>query len=103
MKFPFHFLRLSIQVKNQDIRDGPISNLFRNDFWGQDITLPDSHKSFRPLTVLSFRVNFSINGLQPFGYHATNVVIYAAVCILMWNLASLWLSSDGWLRFLESS
>ena len=33
------------------------SQLWVNDFWGQDITTEGSHKSYRPITVLSFRLN----------------------------------------------
>ena len=43
-------------VNNNDIRgETPLSNLFHNDFWGTRLTHPSSHKSYRPLTVLSFR------------------------------------------------
>jgi hypothetical protein len=30
--------------------------LLKHDFWGQDISKSDSHKSYRPLTTLSFRL-----------------------------------------------
>ncbi len=30
-------------------------NLFRHDFWGRDVRSPKSHKSYRPLTVLTFK------------------------------------------------
>jgi hypothetical protein len=46
---------------------------FKRDFWGQDITAHDSHKSYRPLTVLSLRMNHSIHGISPLGYHLVNV------------------------------
>ena len=29
--------------------------LFQNDFWGKPMAHPDSHKSYRPLTTLTFR------------------------------------------------
>lgn len=32
-----------------------LSDLFQNDFWGKNIFEKDSHKSWRPLTILSFR------------------------------------------------
>jgi hypothetical protein len=35
--------------------------MWKNDFWGQDITKEDSHKSYRPLTVLTFRLNYLIH------------------------------------------
>ena len=33
----------------------PITALLRNDFWGKDMCDNSSHKSYRPLTTLSFR------------------------------------------------
>ena len=81
--------------KNPDIRNGSIFNLLRNDFWGQDIKLVDSHKSFRPVTVLSFRINYSIHGLEPYGYHAVNIIIYAFSCMSFWRFTSQWLDADG--------
>ena len=30
--------------------------LLRHDFWGQDIAKADSHKSYRPLTTITFRL-----------------------------------------------
>ena len=42
-------------VNNKDIRpDQPITNLLRHDFWGNKLT-NKSHKSYRPLTVLTYR------------------------------------------------
>jgi hypothetical protein len=34
--------------------------LWVNDFWGQNLTSEGSHKSWRPLTVLSFRLNAAV-------------------------------------------
>lgn len=33
----------------------PVWDLLRNDFWGKPMSDPTSHKSYRPLTVLTFR------------------------------------------------
>ena len=41
---------------NQDVTgEKPLLNLFSNDFWGRSMTSFNSHKSYRPITVLSFR------------------------------------------------
>eukprot|EP00775_Hariotina_reticulata_P006105 gene6105-6343_t len=44
-------------ISNGDVTSdsNSISGLFKHDFWGQDITSQQSHKSYRPLTVLMFR------------------------------------------------
>ncbi|XP_068220759.1 protein O-mannosyl-transferase TMTC4-like isoform X1 [Palaemon carinicauda] len=70
-------------VNNNDIRkETPLSNLFYNDFWGTRLTHPSSHKSYRPLTVLSFRLNYSWGVLEPFSYHAVNIILHCLVSIL---------------------
>ena len=76
----------------------PLRSLFLNDFWGTDISRDDSHKSYRPLTVLSFRMDHSIYGLDPFGYHTTNVIIYVCSCIAVYAVATQWLSGTGTVR-----
>ncbi|XP_049821473.1 protein O-mannosyl-transferase TMTC1-like [Aethina tumida] len=60
----------------------PISHVFANDFWGTPMADVASHKSYRPLTVLTFRANYVMFGLQPTWFHTTNVVLHAAACIL---------------------
>ena len=43
-------------TNNRDVLpETPLSEIFRNDYWGQRVTSPSSHKSYRPITVLTFR------------------------------------------------
>ena len=43
-------------TRNPDLRpETPLSEIWTHDFWGTPIHLNHSHKSYRPLTVLSFR------------------------------------------------
>lgn len=42
-------------VHNEDIQTTPLIDIFKNDFWGTKLTHKQSHKSYRPLTILSFR------------------------------------------------
>lgn len=70
-------------VNNNDIRsETPLGNLFHNDFWGTRLTHPSSHKSYRPLTVLSFRLNYVWGALEPLSYHAVNIVLHCLVSIM---------------------
>jgi hypothetical protein len=55
-------------------------DLIRNDFWGTPMSSPSSHQSFRPVTVLTFRWNHQLHGLEPFGYHLVNVLLHVCVC-----------------------
>lgn len=41
-----------------------------------------SHKSYRPLTVLTFRLNYLFSELSAASYHLLNVVFHAIVCVL---------------------
>ncbi|PSN56373.1 Transmembrane and TPR repeat-containing protein 3 [Blattella germanica] len=46
-------------TQNKDVLGlSPISHVFRNDFWGTAMSDINSHKSYRPLTTLTFRYVF---------------------------------------------
>ena len=70
-------------LTNMDLRpETPVLSLLKNDFWGQRMNLTDSHKSYRPVTVLTLRWNFATalrsggRGAEPFFYHAWNVGLH---------------------------
>ncbi|OQS06980.1 hypothetical protein THRCLA_00998 [Thraustotheca clavata] len=65
-------------LTNKDLRSQETSvwELFQHDFWGMNMLSEMSHKSFRPLTVFSFRINYTLGGFSPLGYHALNVVLH---------------------------
>ena len=43
-------------VNNRDVTGGtPWSSVWQNDFWGTNIRDRRSHKSYRPLTIITFR------------------------------------------------
>ncbi|KAJ8245393.1 hypothetical protein GJAV_G00270270 [Gymnothorax javanicus] len=68
---------------NQDLLpETPWINIFYDDFWGTLLTHSGSHKSYRPLCTLSFRLNRAAGGLDPWGYHLVNVGLHAAVTAL---------------------
>ena len=69
---------------NQDLRpETPIESLLWHDFWGRPINSSVSVKSYRPLTVLTYRMNFMWHGLDVEGYHAINVILHAACSALV--------------------
>ncbi|XP_058804494.1 protein O-mannosyl-transferase TMTC1-like isoform X2 [Phymastichus coffea] len=71
-------------VRNKDVlAQNPWSSLLKDDFWGTPMNDPSSHKSYRPLTTLTFRLNYLAAGLTPSWYHATNVALHAAACMLV--------------------
>ncbi|XP_075235053.1 protein O-mannosyl-transferase TMTC1-like [Lycorma delicatula] len=60
----------------------PLQNLFNNDFWGTPMGDINSHKSYRPLTTLTFRASHWIAGLTPLWFHVGNVALHTLCCIL---------------------
>lgn len=76
-----------------DIKNTSLKDLLSHDFWGQPIHLPESHKSFRPITVLTFRANFVLHGLVAWGYHAGNVIIFAITVVFMYVFSRQWMNS----------
>lgn len=43
--------------------------------------------TYRPLTTLSFALNHAVHGLAPSGYHLVNLLLHAAVSVLVLGLA----------------
>ena len=41
-----------------------------------------SHKSYRPLTVLTFRLTHSIFGLNPIPFHIGNIALHTTITLL---------------------
>ncbi|XP_064167931.1 protein O-mannosyl-transferase TMTC4 isoform X1 [Anguilla rostrata] len=72
-------------INNKDLKpDTPLSNIWRNDFWGSNLSSNTSHKSYRPLTVLTFRLNYLLaGGLHPVGFHVINIGLHGAISVLM--------------------
>lgn len=57
-------------------------SIFRHDFWGDSIYSNISHKSYRPITIITFRWNFIFGGLDPTYYHVVNICLHGLVTIL---------------------
>ncbi|ESP04617.1 hypothetical protein LOTGIDRAFT_135841 [Lottia gigantea] len=74
--------------KNPDLLpETPVINLFYDDFWGTPLTHSGSHKSYRPLCVLTFRLNYYLGELNPWGYHLGNVLLHSLVTAIFTILA----------------
>ncbi len=76
--------------------------LFTKSFWTRPDSSPgaDDMSYYRPLANLSLYVDRKLWGLQPAGYHLTNVVINTAIvvftCLLLWEMfGSVWLAGLG--------
>ncbi|KAF8795853.1 Protein O-mannosyl-transferase Tmtc3 like protein [Argiope bruennichi] len=92
----FVFDDISAIRDNKDLRPStPLLNIFFNDFWGTPIRKEHSHKSYRPLCVLTFRINYAMHQLNPWGYHLFNIILHVFVCVLYLRMCQLFLPSTA--------
>jgi tetratricopeptide (TPR) repeat protein len=73
----------------------PTTEVFKRDFWGTPMNQPASHKSFRPVTTLSFRLNYLLSQLDTYWYHVTNVVLHGIVSGLVTKMSAFVFRGDG--------
>lgn len=69
-------------VQNPDVIGVNVSfqQLFNHDFWGYNITDTSSHKSYRPLTILTFRMEYLMNnGLNAARMKMTNLLLHCII------------------------
>ena len=79
-------------VRNPDLSESSnftqaLSNIFSHDFWGESLTSGSSHKSYRPLTTLTFWFQKQI--FEPgatFHFHLVNVLFHAVNCVLVFSI-----------------
>ena len=82
---------------NKDVDPGAssLADIFSHDFWGSSISSKTSHKSYRPLTVLSFRLTFWLaGGREPFHFHLINVLLHPLVCLILLEVLNNWFSQS---------
>lgn len=54
----------------------PWKQIVSNDFWGTPLVDSGSHGSYRPLCVLTYKLNHLFGGFKPIGYHLVNVLLH---------------------------
>jgi hypothetical protein len=57
--------------------------VFQNPYWPKDW----GGDGYRPLTILAFKIEWVLSGGKPFLFHATNIVLYAFVSLLVFLIA----------------
>ncbi|XP_030238584.1 protein O-mannosyl-transferase TMTC2 isoform X3 [Drosophila navojoa] len=82
-------------LANADVSGGSSwQRSFGNDFWGTPLTDSGSHGSWRPLTVLSFRLNYLLaGGFAPWGFHLGNNLLHCVATALVVRVARTLLAS----------
>lgn len=87
-------------VENDSLtRNGATWHAFTKDFWESEEQTGTSDY-YRPIVTLSYILDRSLFGLEPAGYHRTNVLIHAGVAGLLFLLltdfgVSLWTAALG--------
>uniref|UniRef100_A0A670YMP9 dolichyl-phosphate-mannose--protein mannosyltransferase n=1 Tax=Pseudonaja textilis TaxID=8673 RepID=A0A670YMP9_PSETE len=78
-------------INNKDLRaETPLGDLWHHDFWGNKLNSNTSHKSYRPLTVLTFRINYLLaGGFHPFGFHIINIILHCIISVLIVDVFSI--------------
>ncbi|XP_073899142.1 protein O-mannosyl-transferase TMTC4 isoform X3 [Castor canadensis] len=78
-------------VNNKDLQaDTPLGDLWHHDFWGSRLSSNTSHKSYRPLTVLTFRINYYLSGgFHPMGFHVVNILLHGGISVLLVDVFSV--------------
>ncbi|KAF4716312.1 hypothetical protein FOZ62_031359 [Perkinsus olseni] len=74
--------------KNKDVTGSPEEwswyGLLRHDYWGLDMFSGEwTHKSFRPVTTFTFRLNYLTSGLDTSMFHVTNVLLHSLASLLI--------------------
>ena len=73
-------------VDNAHVRSlAGVATVFTTSSWAGagDASVP----MYRPLTTLSYSLNYALGGLDPLGFHLSNVLLHAVVCVLVLLLA----------------
>jgi len=78
---------------NELIRSISPMEIFGNPFW-RGFATEGSGTYYRPLVILSYSLDFACSGLEPVGYHLSNVMFHALTAFLVFLLARRLIRSD---------
>jgi Flp pilus assembly protein TadD len=102
LRYGFVWDDRTLILNNPFLDRANVGQILTGEFWNN----PGVERSsgamsyYRPLANLSVYLDRKVSGLNPTGYHLTNVVVNAAVvffmCLLLWELfGSVWLAGLG--------
>jgi protein O-mannosyl-transferase len=84
-------------VRNKDVTS--TESVWAHDFWGARLNDTASHKSYRPLTTLMFRLESRYFGLNPTQMKCMNFGLHLAITLLLLPLQAALKFKDQRLRF----
>jgi tetratricopeptide (TPR) repeat protein len=66
---------------------GQWGSLWRKDYWHRDAGVEIRRDLlYRPVAILTYRLDHAVHGLRPFGYHLVNLLLHVAVTLLVYRL-----------------
>ncbi len=83
LSYPFFFDDLANIVCNLDIKD--LSSISKRLIYPSGFGMGQNDPS-RPVTFLTYALNFSLGGLTPFGYRLVNLLIHSCVSLIIFFL-----------------
>ncbi|KAM9845751.1 protein O-mannosyl-transferase TMTC1 [Aulostomus maculatus] len=90
-------------VNNPDVRPGSsLRSVFTDDFWGKKMSDNTSHKSYRPLCILSFRLNVLLGGMAPLHFHVVNMCLHVVVTCLLLHTCERCVFKESHLAFVTA-
>lgn len=86
--FPGHFYMDDVQIvlDNLLVYSPDLKVIFTADYWGAG----ENTGLYRPLTILSFALNYLLTGEKAWGYLLVNLLLHAAVCMTFFRLLLAW-------------
>ena len=84
-------------VKNADIRSlANLGAILSHDVGGLPKGHSDHTGSYRPLTTITYALNYAAHGMAPRGYHFVNILLHAACCLLAFLVCLRLLDAWRW-------
>ncbi|MCF8131415.1 MAG: tetratricopeptide repeat protein [Deltaproteobacteria bacterium] len=106
LKYDFVWDDYDLIIHNKNIRQlSSVSEYFTQSFWNIDERARDKPRGFfRPLVMASYALDYRLYGLNPAGFHLTNVLghllcvflVYALGARLLKNLTVAWIAAAVW-------
>lgn len=77
-------------VDSSSVLEGARSFLFlwTNDYWGNPMHSAGSHKSYRPLVILSYKIQSILLPFDALWFHLINVILHTLVVLRVFQLTS---------------
>ncbi len=82
---------LPIVKRNPLVHDLDVGTIFSSNYWGET----SYGGLYRPLTILSYALNFKLLGRAPWGFHIVNCILHGLVAMVgLWCLTRVSLRRD---------